>query len=807
MGLASALSTALTGLNAAETKIDVVGNNVANSGTVGFKASDVVFATQFLQTQSLGSAPTENSGGTNPRQTGLGTSVAEITPDFTQGTIQISSNPLDMAIQGDGFFIVEGDKGNRLYTRNGQFKTNGANELTTITGQRVLGYGVDDNFNIQATSLQPIKIPLGAAAVAQATQNVYLEGTLPPTGELADTSGIIESVVLSDGSKEVPPNLDETDLLAVAPPTVTSTTATAGATATGNLDAGTYRYKIVFVDAGGNESPASVELGPVTVAANQAIDLGTIPAADGTTFVDRRIYRTDNTGAGAYHFVADLGDPATTTTFQDTLSDADVAALPGAKLLDDQTLDPGNYGYYVTFYNTSNGLESRPTALLGPEPITVGGRRVRLQNIPQPTSGEFNAVRIYRNISTDDSKFYRVATLAGGETSYIDEAKDADIEVAGNEINLDGPAISFGLKLTEVVRRDGSTYENVFEKGTLTFSAKKGGKTLAPKTLQITDTTTVGDLLDFMEQATGIQESDPNPDFPIVGNPGGTITADSRLKLVGNAGVDNQPDIGLSSFTLTTEDGQLENITLPFATTQQAEGSGAVTDFVVYDSLGIPLDVRLTTVLESSTNASTTYRWYADSSDNDPAEGAGIAVGTGTVTFDGEGNVISHSEETVSIDRRNVSSASPLEFDLDFSALSGLENDHASIAATRQDGSPAGVLTSFLISESGQIKGVFSNGISRDLGQMRLARFANNAGLEQVGQNMYAAGVNSGLPVEGNPGERGIGGVSSGAVELSNTDIGQNLIDLILASTQYRGGTRVITTVQQMMDELLALRR
>src|SRR5215203_3543012 len=120
MGLASALSTALTGMTAAETQVDVVGNNLANSQTVGFKASTSVFATQFLQTQSLGSSPTPGQGGTNPRQTGLGTRVAEITPDFTQGTIEVSSNPSDLAIQGDGFFIVEGPQGEALYTRNGQ---------------------------------------------------------------------------------------------------------------------------------------------------------------------------------------------------------------------------------------------------------------------------------------------------------------------------------------------------------------------------------------------------------------------------------------------------------------------------------------------------------------------------------------------------------------------------------------------------------------------------------------------------------------------------------------------------------------
>jgi flagellar hook protein FlgE len=228
---------------------------------------------------------------------------------------------------------------------------------------------------------------------------------------------------------------------------------------------------------------------------------------------------------------------------------------------------------------------------------------------------------------------------------------------------------------------------------------------------------------------------------------------------------------------------------------------------VVYDSLGIPLNVRVTVVQESRNSSSTTYRWFADSSDNDPASGAGIAVGTGLIRFDGSGNVVDVTNSTVSIDRRSVSSVSPLDFDLDFGNLSGLSTSRSTLSAARQDGSAAGTLTSFIIGGDGTIRGVFSNGVTRDLGQIRLAQFANPAGLEQRGQNLFAAGVNSGLPIEGNPGERGTGSIVSGANELSNTDIGANLVDLITASTQYRGNARVITAAQQLLDELMNLRR
>jgi flagellar hook protein FlgE len=276
--------------------------------------------------------------------------------------------------------------------------------------------------------------------------------------------------------------------------------------------------------------------------------------------------------------------------------------------------------------------------------------------------------------------------------------------------------------------------------------------------------------------------------------------------ITGNNGKDNAVDISTSGFLLRTSAG-VENVDMPWQVIQEAVGESTVADFLAYDSLGVPVQVRLTAVLESRDSTSTTFRWFADSKDNDPATGAAIAVGTGLITFDGEGNFVNATETTVSIERRNISSVSPLEFDLDFSKLSGLAAEKSSLAVSRQDGSAPGVLSSYIVGQDGAIQGVFSNGVTRELGQITLARFANPAGLEQRGENMFATGINSGLAVVGNPGEQGLGSLISGAIELSNTDIGENLIDLILASTMYRGNTRVITTVQQMIDELLAIRR
>lgn len=822
MGLSSVLSTALTGLNAAETTIDVVGNNIANASTVGFKSSEAVFATQFLQTQSLGSAPTSEGGGTNPRQIGLGSQLTAISPDFTQGTIEISANQSDLAIQGDGFFIVEGSSGEQYYTRNGILTTNSQNELVTSTGNRLLGFGVDSNYQIQSTSLQSISIPIGSAAVAQATQNVFFEGNLAAAGDVSTTAEILQTGPLGDASFTGPPA--GTTATAAGTPNVATTTLTPGAGGGGMTGGGTYSYRVVFADgtlasATPTESISSVDLGPVVLGGgDDQVTLANIPVDASSTYSTRRIYRTTD-GGTTFQLVAEIPDNVT-TGFVDTVADGALGAA-----LNTDTLT-GNYSYYITYASAAggpgNGTESRPSPLVGPVNVTNG--RIQLNNLPADGSGQWTVMRIYRSPANDTSTFHYVGEIpnAAGQT-YTDSLQDAAL-ITNAQIDLDGPRITANTLLTDVLRRESSGFKSVFQLGTLEFTARKGGTTdtgapstqkrvLATKEFDITATTTVLDLISFMNQAMGIQEV-PGADAanPIPGdssglNPGGTVTSNGAIRFVANNGVDNALQIQASDLQLTTTGSIVSSVNMGFGSTQTAVGESAVADFLIYDSLGIPLNVRLTTVLENSSGSNLTYRWFADSPDNDPASGAEVAVGSGLIVFDSNGNVANITNATVSIDRANVPSISPLVFTLDFSNIKGLGQANSSIAATRQDGFEPGVLSSFIIGEDGRITGVFTNGANRDLGQIRLASFANPAGLDQLGQNLFGAGINSGLPVQGNPGEQGIGSITVGAVELSNTDIGGNLIDLILASTQYRGNTRVISSAQQLLDELLNLRR
>jgi flagellar hook protein FlgE len=799
MGLQSAMTTALTGLQAAETTIDVVGNNVANSNTVGFKESNAVFATQFLQTQSIGSAPSDSRGGTNPRQIGLGVKVAAINPDFTQGTIEISANPLDVAIQGDGFLMIQGSQGERLFTRNGQLQTNANNEVVTITGNRVLGFAVDDQFNIIET-LVPIQIPLGEETVAQATENAVFSGVLTPTADLADMPAIITSEMLGSDTLEFPndPDFNLGDFSLVTPPAVTATTAATNI-GTGMLAAGTYEYRVAFfTNTGGTptvyEASPSVPFGSVTIGANDDIQLNGLPTD--ASWAGRHLYRS--VGGGAYELVATLD--ATTANHTDN------NPTPGAALNDD-SVDQANYSYYVTFYNTGNSDESRPTGRIGSVAISDVNRRIRIDNIPQPVSADFNAVRIYRNIEGNSSEFHLVAELTDGQTTFIDNIPDADI-VTEPVIDLMGPKAESGTLLTDVVIRNGETYTTPFQEGVLTFTGQKGERTLAAKELTITAATTVGDLLVFMDEALGIENPADSP-FPGAG----IELNNGVLQVTSDVGIANAIEIGLSAFSIQPDSStDTSPISIDFTSSQEATGQGSITDFLVFDSLGIPISVRITTALEAKDGDGTTYRWYATSPDNEPITGVDTVLGSGTLTFDGNGRIVGDPTATIAVEREQTASEL-LEFTLDFSQVSGLAvannlgESSSTMSMTRQDGFPPGSLTSFIVTESGLIRGVFSNGTERPLGQVRMARFANNAGLQQVGDNVFTEGVNSGEAIQGTPGENGIGNLTAGAVELSNTDIGQNLIELILASTQYRGGARVITAAQQLLDELMSLRR
>ncbi|MGH7175740.1 MAG: flagellar hook-basal body complex protein, partial [Tepidisphaeraceae bacterium] len=155
------------------------------------------------------------------------------------------------------------------------------------------------------------------------------------------------------------------------------------------------------------------------------------------------------------------------------------------------------------------------------------------------------------------------------------------------------------------------------------------------------------------------------------------------------------------------------------------------------------------------------------------------------------------------IDRANTGAATPLNVTLDFDAMTSLTSRDSQMVMTHQDGNPIGTLSSFSIGANGIITGTFTNGLTRALGQVALATFNNPSGLIDTGGGLYSTGANSGVAVIGAPLELGSGSIHAGALELSNVDISAEFINLIIASTGFSASSRVISTSDQLLTELL----
>lgn len=172
----------VSGLRIHQTKMDVIGNNIANVNTVGFKSSRVTFAEVFSQTVQGASGANENLGGTNPMQIGLGSTVASIDVNMTEGAAQRTDNPLDLKIEGEGFFVVSDATGNK-FTRAGAFKIDEAGNLVNSDGLNVMGWTTNpDTGEIVKSKVENLQI--------LSMDNMYIE---PNKTESITLSGNIDT--------------------------------------------------------------------------------------------------------------------------------------------------------------------------------------------------------------------------------------------------------------------------------------------------------------------------------------------------------------------------------------------------------------------------------------------------------------------------------------------------------------------------------------------------------------------------------------------------------------------------------------
>lgn len=557
MGLTSALFTGLSGLNASQFQLDVIGDNIANVNTTAFKGSRTLFQTQFSRTLTSGTKPNAAQGGTNPAQVGLGVVVGSIQRSFQPGALETTGLPSDLAIEGDGFFVLRSPENEQVYSRDGSFTLSADNRLINQDGFVVQGFGVNDAFQLIPGALGDLTIPVGQLTTARATQNADLDGTLNSSGPVATQGTILQSQLLHD--------------------------------AIGN---------------------------PIT-------------------------------GATALTAVRNPGGPA---------------------------------------------------------------------------------------------------VLANGDI-----------------ISIDG--------------------------------VKKGGRDVPDETFVVGTTgTTVADLITWLDDALGIDTTAGVP-----GTPGITVNA-GMIQITGNVGTEN----GLSIQPGSMVSSGATSIPFTFTETQAADGESAHTSFIVYDSLGTPITVGLTMVLEAQTTGSSTWRYYAESEFDTDIQ---FDVGTGTLVFDQSGQFVSSPQNGIVIDRVNAGASDPLSITFDFTKLSGLNVSRSALVMSFQDGFGTGTLIEYNIGDDGLITGTFSNGLLRSIGQVAMATFANSPGLIARSSSIFFVGPNSGEARITAPLTLGAGRIKAGALELSNVDLSREFISLITSSTAFSAASRVISTSDQLLQELLLLTR
>jgi flagellar hook protein FlgE len=340
----------------------------------------------------------------------------------------------------------------------------------------------------------------------------------------------------------------------------------------------------------------------------------------------------------------------------------------------------------------------------------------------------------------------------------------------------------------------------------LTINATKGGVSIEEATFLVGATgQTLGDLATHLETVLGI-----NTDPVTGGSPGVTVSAGPEppagtLVISSNLGEINA--IELDGGSITNRTGAITS-PFTFTTTTPAVGGGmgTTTSFNVFDSLGNPVDVRLRLAMESRSQTGTTWRFYAESigdSDLSPI------LGTGTLTFDVNGQFVAATGTELSIDRADTGAASPLTFGLDFSSLTGLASADGSseVSMADQDGAPVGIMTGYEIDPDGTVTGSFSNQQEQVLGQIALATFVNYEGLIARSESTFVPGPDSGDPTVITPQTGTAGVIRSGMLEQSNVEIAREFINLITASTGVSAASRVVRASDELLQELLLLAR
>ncbi len=421
-------------------------------------------------------------------------------------------------------------------------------------------------------------------------------------------------------------------------------------------------------------------------------------------------------------------------------------------------------------FNLINGVETNINIPVGVRTLAVATTRVKL-------GGNLNSsgdLATQGSIQTTDPVFSDAGatTAATGATALTSLFDDA-----GTQLFQDGDII----KLSKATKGGQRIADTTFEVGAAnTTDSNANGTTMA-------------EMMQFLSDAMGLHTD-------VSG--GVTLSAGGEMLIESNFGSISEIDIEDANLLVT----RAGSTSTPFVfnQTQEATGESVRTNFIAYDSLGNQLQVDASFYLDTRDDSGTQWRYLVNSADDtDPSS----ALTTGVLEFNTNGQLVSSESESFVVDRTNTGAETPQIIELTFvnpeGAISALADVTSQAQTLAQDGSPIGTLTDFSIGGDGTIAGTFSNGLLRPLGQVIIANFANPNGLEATGGSLYMETVNSGGAQIVPPGTASAGRLVGGTLELSNVELAEEFINLINASTGFSANSRVLTTSDELLQELL----
>lgn len=675
------LYSGVSGLAANLTNLDVIGNNIANSNTTGFKSGRVTFNEMLTQTIKSASRPVAGGlGGTNPQQIGLGTSVGSIDTNFAQGNFQTTGKKTDLAIQGPGFFVLS-DGNSRSYTRAGIFGLDSENVLVNpSTGLRVQGNMADSTGNIMTGPMSDIFIDPGLVVPAAPSTKVSLMGNL-------DSSSDAKGTVMESPSFLVAAAGDD----------------------------------ILTEMSGQTNGSLGLNVGDV-ININGRANGGSIPAAS-ITITEGMSYQ-------------DMVDAINTS-----MSSAGVN-MP------------------LVIDGTTGGLTA-----------TASGQDVEGFSLTVVGKTQFNT-----NFA------FTPNTIADGGTASSSELRGYADASDTLEFMYDQNGTSLGL----------DTFPT-----TLSVGGSVGGSQLTPNTLTVTNATTLGDLAQELQYSLNINSS------PV------EVTDTGQIVVRGEVGTSTAiGDIAIS------EEGSASSVmenAFAFAETQQAADQKTFSmATTVYDSLGGEHTVSFTFEKVPGQNE---WVWQADMEGGETV----TAGESGRARFNDSGSISAFTFDdgsgSLTFEPQNAGSegAANVTLEIDYGeigALTGLTQFEGSgNLQSIADGYGTGTLVDFNIDQAGIITGIFSNDTAQTIARIGMATFSNADGLTRDANNTYRRSGNSGQAIEMFAGDGNGVSLVPGALETSNVDLAKEFTNLVVAQRAFQANSRVITTADQVMQELVNLVR